>query len=138
MAVAANSQTILFAPHSNNPLRGVNWKTPDPDAIKVRGTDIIRAGDWIDLRADEVIDLDILIGERPGGAFYAYLGWQEKGAHDEADPAGNPILPFFRTTDAPFPESERAKARFPFTDGPPLESSSLVRLTQKTAPTTAK
>lgn len=44
-------------------------------------------------------DLDILIGEQPGGLFYASVLIEEAGATYEKDAKGNPILPIFRVAD---------------------------------------
>lgn len=43
-------------------------------------------------------DLDILIGEQPGGLFFASLLIEQQGQKYEKDKNGNPILPIFRVS----------------------------------------
>lgn len=64
-------------------------------------------GDWIPLKTGEVIDLDIAIGERPGGKVGFILHIEEKGVPYRTDSNGRPILPLFATT--PFSEEEQAR-----------------------------
>lgn len=56
-------------------------------------------GDWIDLKGGEVHDLDIIIGESPGGAFYAMLNVEVDGVEYEKNQIGAPIFPMFKTDD---------------------------------------
>lgn len=46
-------------------------------------------------KSDEIYDIEILVGENPGGEFYAFLFLERLGEHYARDPAGQPILPFF-------------------------------------------
>jgi hypothetical protein len=64
-------------------------------------------GDWIPLKAGEVIDLDIAIGERPGGKVGFILHIEEKDVQYRTDSNGRPILPLFAT--APFSEEEKSR-----------------------------
>ncbi len=64
-------------------------------------------GDWIPLKAGEVIDLDIAIGERPGGKVGFILHIEEKNVQYRTDSNGRPILPLFAT--APFSEEEKSR-----------------------------
>lgn len=54
-------------------------------------------GGWIDLKGGETHDLDILIGESPGGHFHAMLCVEEDGVDYETNVQGGPILPMFKT-----------------------------------------
>ena len=49
--------------------------------------------------AGQFYEVDILIGEQPGGLFFASLMIEETGAVYEKDAKGNPILPIFRVAD---------------------------------------
>lgn len=71
------------------------WKSSEPRKIPV-ANGALSAGDWLDLKAKEPVDLDILIGEYPGGGFCAFLMVEEKGGKYETDAKGNPILPIFQ------------------------------------------
>ncbi len=53
-------------------------------------------GDYFDATAGDHLDIQILIGEQPGGNFNTYLMVQKEGADCARDPKGNPILPIFK------------------------------------------
>lgn len=53
-------------------------------------------GPGFEVRQGEYYDIDILIGEQPGGWFFASLLIEEEGVEYRKDSAGNPILPIFR------------------------------------------
>jgi hypothetical protein len=61
-------------------------------------------GDWVELSASATVDIDILIGERPGGIFHALLLYQKKGESYPLNGKGEIILPLFQV--APFTMSE--------------------------------
>jgi len=54
-------------------------------------------GDWIDLKAGEAHELDIIIGESPGGHFLAMLNVEVDGVEYEKNHRGSPIFPMFKT-----------------------------------------
>lgn len=58
----------------------------------------IRYGEWVDLRAGQQIQLDIAVGETPGGQVGFLLQLEEKGVKYEIFNDGNPILPLFTTS----------------------------------------
>lgn len=55
----------------------------------------IRYGNWVSLQKGEVVDLDVLVAERPGGKFGTRLYIQRQG---ETYPmkGPDPILPIFQ------------------------------------------
>jgi len=53
-------------------------------------------GDWIDLRPDQPVDIDIIVGERPGGFFQATLLYMKKGAVYPNNSEGKPLIPLFQ------------------------------------------
>ena len=55
--------------------------------------------EWIDLKAGESHDLDIIIGESPGGHFMAMLNVEVDGVEYERTQAGFPTFPMFKTDD---------------------------------------
>ena len=59
------------------------------------GNGNLSLGDWVDLKKDEPVDLDVLIGERPGGNFCAFLLYEKKGeVYPQKD--GKTIYPAFQ------------------------------------------
>lgn len=72
------------------------WNQEDKDfSMKGGGWPMI-AGNWFEVKKGEPFDLDILIGERPGGEFEAFLLYQKKGAAYSLDNDGKPLLPIFQ------------------------------------------
>ena len=53
-------------------------------------------GPAVKARAGEYYDIDILIGEQPGGRFFAALLIEEEGVEYQKDSRGNPILHIFQ------------------------------------------
>ncbi len=54
-----------------------------------------RAGKTFEVRKGGVYDIEIVVGENPGGEFYAFLFMERVGANYAKDPQGQPIVPFF-------------------------------------------
>jgi hypothetical protein len=74
------------------------WKPSQPDGIG--GADVaLRPGDWFTVTAGQIIDLDVIIGERPGGQFNAFLEIEKKGETYKPGQGGL-IFPIFQV--APF------------------------------------
>jgi len=65
----------------------------------------LRAGDWINLKKGQIVDIDVLIGERGGGFFCTFLLIEKLGdTYEKID--GHPILPVFQLEphDTPVPK----------------------------------
>ncbi|MDF7799036.1 hypothetical protein P4C99_06150 [Pontiellaceae bacterium B1224] len=74
------------------------WQSSSADSRKYyHGNNLAEVGDWITLKPGESQDLDIIIGEAPGGNFAAMLSVEVQGETYEKGPQGNPILPIFKT-----------------------------------------
>ncbi|MEO7931916.1 MAG: hypothetical protein ABIT76_02035 [Chthoniobacterales bacterium] len=56
------------------------------------------AGKWFEVSAGGRYDMEVLIGECPGGLMHAYLLLEKMGGVYDKDPAGLPILPLFRVS----------------------------------------
>lgn len=69
-------------------------------------------GDWVQLREGEVIDIDLAIGERPGGKVGFVLHVEEKGVDYRKDSQGRPILPLFATAPISHEEKQRITNEF--------------------------
>ncbi len=85
------------------------WTSPEPARPKVANGTLVY-GDWIRLKKDTPVDLDVLVGEQPGGEFCAFLLYQKQGDTYSADASGNPILPVFQLAPAEIPASPANKA----------------------------
>lgn len=65
-------------------------------------------GSWFQLSSGQSYAIDIMIGERPGGYFNAFLLIQKQGQNYPPQPGGKdlcPILPIFQVADTPVPPS---------------------------------
>ncbi|MGH8046225.1 MAG: hypothetical protein ACREKL_03180 [Chthoniobacterales bacterium] len=93
VVVAVNGKTCLVAEMPGTPM-GVKWfaKEPPPPG------DFQAAGDWINFRAGEPVDLDIVTGESPGGQYRCRLSIQKKGG---------PAVPFQLTVSKETPAGVR-------------------------------
>lgn len=112
IVIAVNGQTVLVdsllgdgLPFTPERFRG---ESRGPRAGRKSN---LRAGDWIPLQASQPVDLDILIGENPGGNFSAYLLYERQGETYQRDPQGQPIYPIFQL--APFDTPDYGTDRAP-------------------------
>ena len=78
---------------------GGRWEPSEPTGEFMSPFSSMRLvyGDWVTLKAGDVIDFDLAIGERPGGKVGFVLMLEEKGADYRLAPDGRPILPLFST-----------------------------------------
>jgi hypothetical protein len=97
-SVAINGKNVLLSNWKEITTPSVKWKSPEPPG-QPAASGHLKAGDWISLKEGEVVDIDVLIGERGGGVFAAYLLIEKRGDTYEML-NGKPILPVFQL--APF------------------------------------
>ncbi len=111
MAVAVNGKTVLVGNRRDTrlPKTLALWQPSERDGAHA-GDGSLRAGDWMQLQAGEIIDLDIMVGDRPGGVFNAFLMIEKQGATYDTDRRGHPILPVFQI--APFNTPQTGDAKF--------------------------
>ena len=96
--VAINSKTVLVSNWKQVITPSINWKSPEPPG-QPAASGALRAGDWIELKAGQVVDINVLIGERHGGVFCSFLLIEKRGdAYGKIN--GFPVLPVFQL--APF------------------------------------
>jgi hypothetical protein len=69
-------------------------------------------GDWVKLREGELIDIDLAIGERPGGRVGFVLMVEEQGVDYRKAADGRPILPLFTTAPLSSEEKDRVVREF--------------------------
>ncbi|MDR1190991.1 MAG: hypothetical protein LBK60_04905 [Verrucomicrobiales bacterium] len=120
MAVAVNGKTVLFSHYQGTNYS--NWREPEPDHPNIRTVEgKLRHGDWFDCRKDQIIDLDILIGEWPGTLFGAWVFIEKKGVaypfKDDPKHGRQYIYPVFQVAAKPIPAANQP---IPYTtDSPP-------------------
>lgn len=88
VAVAVNGQTVLVADIPGTRLQ-VKWFAKEPEVqLHGRYGGRFTPGDWVELRAGQPVDLDIVFGESPGGQTRCQLAVQKKGVdyHEEMSP----------------------------------------------------
>ena len=79
---------------------GGRWQSTSVDDIRFwYGGNKARVGDWIELKAGEPIDMEVMIGEVPGGIFSSMLTVQVEGVEYPKNRQNGPILPMFATTE---------------------------------------
>lgn len=93
LVVAINGKTCLVAEMPGTPM-GVKWVAKEAPPSRAYQA----AGDWVNFRAGEPVDIDIVTGESPGGQFRCILDIQKKG--------GNPT-PFQLTVSKDTPPGTR-------------------------------
>lgn len=96
LVVAVNGRVLLVSNLKGTELRTIGWKPTSNNEPKPAAQPDSKYGDWVDLRADQPVDIDILIGERPGGGFHATLLYQKKGETYPLNEKGEVILPLFQ------------------------------------------
>lgn len=111
MIVAINRKVVLNASLGSTKFSKLNWISPEPKGPPLAAQRDPVYGNWIELKADQPVDLDILVGERPGGIFHAILLYERQG---ESYPGhgGRRVLPLFQVA-----EKKEAKPEY-LTDGP--------------------
>jgi hypothetical protein len=114
MAVALNRRVVLVGNHPSTKFPVLAWKPsaePGPQCAAHSGAIY---GDWVELKADQPVDIDILIGERPGGVFNALLLYQKKGETYPKTGKGEIILPLFQVAPVPMNETRFLTDRTPW------------------------
>lgn len=92
VVVAINGKTVLVAEMPGTPM-GIKWLSKEAPP-----GDYQAAGDWINLRAGEPVDIDIVTGESPGGQYRCILDVQKRGGE---------ILPFQLSVSKETPRGSR-------------------------------
>ncbi|MDF7797910.1 hypothetical protein P4C99_00445 [Pontiellaceae bacterium B1224] len=67
--------------------------------IYTLGNNTAVVGDWITLKKGEPLDMEVIIGEVPGGTFCSMLTVEVQGADYELNREQAPILPMFKTSE---------------------------------------
>lgn len=112
MAAAVNGKTVLIGCRPDMQLDSV-WKSKEPGGANAFNGNLMY-GDWVEMHKGQPIDLDVLVGERPGGDFCAFLLYQRQGETYPKDSSGALILPVFQLAPQDVPGKEGRQAP-PFT-----------------------
>lgn len=101
LIVAINRKVVLDGSRPDTRFPRLAWKEPADKGPKVAANDMARYGDWVELKAGQPVDFDILIGERPGGQFHGVILYEKKGETYPVNTKGQAILPLFQTAENP-------------------------------------
>ena len=94
MFVAADTKVVCQGSRPDIWIASV-WSRQASTKGPAIGNGDLSMGDWMDLKKDVPLDLDVLVGERPGGQFCAFLLYEKKGeVYPEKD--GKTIYPAFQ------------------------------------------
>lgn len=96
LVIAINRRVVLDGCRPNTKLPLLGWTEPADKGPEVAANELARYGDWLDLKADQPVDIDILIGERPGGVFHGVILYEQKGRSYPLDAKGHAVLPLFQ------------------------------------------
>lgn len=105
IAVAVNNRIVTLAgrPDTTKHLKMWSPSEQGPEVPAANGHLVF--GDWVTLKKDEPIDLDILVGERPGGKFSAFLLYEKQGTPYPLDESGRPQYAVFQLAPADIPSA---------------------------------
>jgi hypothetical protein len=106
LVAAVDGKVVLNGSHEHS--QSVASWTREETIMKVAAWDAY-TGNWVRVNAGQNMQMDILVGERPGGDFSALLFIQEESGKYEKNAEGRLILPLFRTTGDQFPKGSPLK-----------------------------
>ncbi len=104
LVAALGGSIVLNANHPGTKMPMTGW-APKESPPRSSGAKGLVAGDWFTVREDEILDLDLIVGERPGGGFLAHLFVQKREA--SSDPKSADGMGPFRLTEEPTPGLKR-------------------------------
>ncbi len=102
LMVRVDGKMVLAASWPGSSVQeGCGWSSRAPESgLYMLGAQPAQVGDWITLEGGVPKEMEVFIGESPGGIFCAQLLVQVEGVDYEKNKQGGPILPMF-TTDVP-------------------------------------
>jgi hypothetical protein len=101
LIVAINRKVVLAGQLPTTKFPRLNWSEPADAGPRTAALNEARYGNWIDLKADKPVDIDLLVGERPGGVFYGVLLYEKRGEVYGKNGEGRAILPLFQVASQP-------------------------------------
>ncbi|MGE4490733.1 MAG: hypothetical protein AB7E95_14425 [Kiritimatiellales bacterium] len=107
LVVRVNRQFVFNGSWNSNWDSISDWRSSSPDNLKYFiGSGVSAVGDWFALEPGIPVDMEILIGEKPGGTYEAMLVVEQEGVDYPVNQDGMPILPVFKTAEIPQPVIE--------------------------------
>ncbi|MGF1530707.1 MAG: hypothetical protein ACFCU4_05040 [Puniceicoccaceae bacterium] len=109
LLAAINGRMVLAGQYVDREMEAIGWESPPGNVepwplIDPRA----RWGLWLDLKADQPVDLDVIVGERPGGRFHAGLAFHEEGGSFRVTQDGKRVvLPVLELVPYGSPEAEQ-------------------------------
>ena len=100
LAVRLNKKNALSACSTN--IHNLSFD-PEANSVPLEKIGRLNAGRWFEVNKGQTYDIEILIGDDPGGAFYATLLYEEKGVIYPKRPDGSPFYPVFELDNSPMP-----------------------------------
>ncbi len=89
-----------WAPQAAVTAAAGGWQSPAAASrIYSMGNNTAVVGDWITLKANEALDMEVIIGEVPGGTFCSMLTVEVQGVDYPLNRQQGPILPMFKTSE---------------------------------------
>ncbi len=103
LAVGVNGKTVCIGAYADCRVK-TGWQPASGD-VGPAGNGGLTPGDWIPMKAGDPIDLDVLVGERPGGGFCAFLLYEKQGETYPKNEQGNTKYPVFQLVPKELPEA---------------------------------
>jgi hypothetical protein len=110
IAVALNGKTVLIGGRSDTVNHLKVWKASQNGPRVESANGLLSYGDWMTLKKGEPVDLDVLVGERPGGQFCAFLLYEKQGVEYPKNEKGVPQYPVFQLAPFQTPNSSPREA----------------------------
>jgi hypothetical protein len=103
LLVRINKKMVLNGSHQvDEKFNDQGWANRSPDNKKRwLGLGRARVGDWVELKANEPVEIEVLLGEVAGDLFSGMLFVEVDGVKYPENGRGEPILPIFRTMPTP-------------------------------------
>lgn len=101
MLVQVKGRVVIDASLGNK--RYSDWESKDPKSRKIktgRESGLV-IGDWFHMTKGKPTDIEVVIGEQPGGIFYCRLLIEQDGVDYPKGKDGGPVLPIFKTQEIP-------------------------------------
>jgi len=115
LLVRVNGKVVLNASYGLFRSELCEWKRHEEDYKYFMGTAEAAVGDWFELEPGVPVEMEVLIGEIPGGEFCAYLVVEDADEDYPVNQQGMPILPVFKT--AEIPETVKDKIKYTLIPG---------------------
>jgi hypothetical protein len=111
LLVRVNGKVVLNASWGDFRTELYDWERREEDYRYFMGNAQAAVGVWFELEPGVPVEMEVLIGEIPGGFFSAYLVVEDAAEDYATNQQGMPILPVFKTAEIP----DRVKDKIKYT-----------------------